>query len=134
MKSKLNRAFLATGVLVAAQLYAGAAVAAPPANVVGTWTMLVNQNIETFVVSNQGALGTCKLILATLSGWPANGWYCPADGRIHFIRKNAGVPIKTFDGIVADRVVGSPDRIGGTYASDYAPTQAFGYYSFSALK
>ena len=77
MKSKLNRAFLAVAALVAAQLYAGAAVAAPPANVVGTWTMLVNQNIETFVVSNQGALGTCKLILATLSGWPANGWYCP---------------------------------------------------------
>ena len=134
MKSKLNRAFLAAGTLVAAQLYAGVAWAAPPANVVGTWTMLVNQTFETYVVTNQGALGTCKLILATLSGWPANGWYCPADGRIHFIRKNAGVPLKVFDGIVADRVVGSPDRIGGTYASDYAPTQPYGYYSFSALK
>lgn len=113
---------MAVGVWIATQLYAGVASAAPPANVVVTWTMLVNQSFETFVVNNQGALGTCKLILGTLSGWPANGWYCPADGRIHFIRKNAGVPIKVFDGIVADRVVNTPDRIGGTYASDYAPT------------
>jgi hypothetical protein len=134
MNSKLKKTLLAVGVLASVQLFAGVAFAAPPANIVGTWSMLVNQNVETFVVSNQGALGTCKLILATLSGWPANGWYCPAGGRIHFIRKNAGVPIKVFDGIVADRVVGSPDRIGGTYASDYAPTQAFGYYSFSGLK
>ena len=134
MKAKLNKAFLTVAVLVAAPFCAANALAAPPPTIVGTWTMLVNQNIETFDVSNQGALGTCKLILATLSGWPANGWYCPADGRVHFIRKNAGVPIKVFDGIVADRVVGSPDRIGGTYASDYAPTQGFGYYSFSALK
>ena len=90
MKSKFIRVSLAVGVLIATQLYAGVAPAAPPANVVVTWTMLVNQSFETFVVTNQGALGTCKLILATLSGWPANGWYCPADGRIHFIRKNAG--------------------------------------------
>ena len=134
MKSKLTKVSLAVAVLVATQLYAGAASAAPPTTVVGTWTMLVNQNFETFDVTNQGALGTGKLILATLSGWPANGWYCPADGRIHFIRKNAGTPIKVFDGIVADRIVGTPDRIGGTYASDYEPTQPFGYYSFSALK
>ena len=134
MISKFNKTFLAAAILVSAPLFAGNAIAAPPTSIVGTWTMYVNQNIETFVVSNQGALGTCKLILATLSGWPANGWYCPADGRLHFIRKNAGVPIKTFDGIVAERVIGSPDRIGGTYASDYAPTQAFGYYSFSATK
>lgn len=134
MKSKFLKVSLAVSVLVASQLYAGVASAAPPPTVVGTWTMLVNQNFETFVVSNQGALGTCKLILATLSGWPANGWYCPADGRIHFTRKNAGTPIKVFDGIVADRIVATPDRIGGTYASDYSPTQPFGYYSFSALK
>ena len=134
MSPKLHKTLLAAAILVSVPLFAANALAAPPTNIVGTWTMYVNQNVETFVVSNQGALGTCKLILATLSGWPANGWYCPADGRLHFIRKNAGVPIKTFDGVVAERVIGSPDRIGGTYASDYAPTQAFGYYSFSAQK
>ena len=73
MKSKLTKVSLAVAVLVATQLYAGAALAAPPVSVVGTWTMLVNQNFETFDVTNQGALGTGKLILATLSGWPANG-------------------------------------------------------------
>ena len=134
MKAKWNKTFLTVAVLVAAPFCAANALAAPPTSIVGTWTMYVNQNVETFVVSNQGAQGTCKVLVATLSGWPTSGWYCPADGRLHFIRKNGGVPIKTFDGIVAERVVGSPDRMSGTYASDYGPTQAFGYYSFSAQK
>ncbi len=134
MNPKLNKTLLAAAILVSAPLFAGNAMAAPPTSIVGTWTMIVNQNIETFVVTNQGAQGTCKVLVATLSGWPTSGWYCPADGRLHFIRKNNGVPIKTFDGMVAERVVGSPDRMTGTYASDYNPTQAYGYYSFSATK
>ena len=135
MSPKLQKTFLTVAVLVAAPFCAANALAAPPTNIVGTWTMYVNQNVETFVVSNQGALGTCKVLVATLSGWPTSGWYCPADGRLHFIRKNNnGVPIKTFDGMVAERVVGSLDRMTGTYASDYNPTQAYGYYSFSAQK
>jgi hypothetical protein len=134
MNPKLNKTFFAAAILVTAPLFAANAMAAPPTNIVGTWTMYVNQNVETFVVTNQGAQGTCKVLVATLSGWPTSGWYCPADGRLHFIRKNAGVPIKTFDGIVAERVVGSPDRMTGIYASDYNPTQAYGYYSFSAQK
>jgi hypothetical protein len=134
MKAKWNKTYLTVAVLVAAPFCAANALAAPPPNIVGTWTMLVNQNVETFVVTNQGVQGTCKVLVATLSGWPTSGWYCPADGRLHFIRKNAGVPIKTFDGIVAERVIGSPDRMTGTYASDYNPTQAYGYYSFSATK
>lgn len=135
INAKLNKTFLATAIFLSAPLFVGNAMAAPPTSIVGTWTMTVNQNVEPFVVTNQGVQGTCKVLVATLSGWPTSGWYCPADGRLHFIRKNNNrVPIKTFDGIVAERVVGSPDRISGAYASDYGPTQAYGYYSFSALK
>ncbi len=135
MSPKLHKTFLAAAILVSVPLFAANAMAAPPTSIVGTWTMYVNQNVKTFVVSNQGVQGTCKVLVATLAGWPTSGWYCPADGRLHFIRKNNnGVPIKTFDGIVAERVGGSPDRMSGTYASDYGPTQAFGYYSFSAQK
>ena len=80
MSPKLHTTFLAAAILVSVPLFAANALAAPPTNIVGTWTMYVNQNVETFVVSNQGALGTCKVLVATLSGWPTSGWYCPADG------------------------------------------------------
>ena len=74
MNPKLNKTLLAAAILVSAPFFAGNAMAAPPTTIVGAWTMYVNQNVETFVVTNQGVQGTCKVLVATLSGWPTSGW------------------------------------------------------------
>ncbi len=74
MSPKLHKTLLAAAILVSAPLFAVNAMAAPPTSIVGTWTMYVNQNVETFVVTNQGVQGTCKVLVATLSGWPTSGW------------------------------------------------------------
>jgi hypothetical protein len=136
MKS-VNRSFALGAVLTATvTLCAGNAVAAAPTTVVGTWSLLTNQSFGQLIVTNQGVLGICKVILGSVNGADMNGWYCPATGRIHFYHKNAvtHLPIKIYDGYVADRISGSPDRIGGTYVSDYAPIQPYGEYPFSAMK
>jgi hypothetical protein len=139
MKSSLKKSSFAVAALVTSQFCAGVAAAAPPTSVWGTWTLLANQVYETLTITSQGNLATpCKVIAGTVGGAaaPVNGFYCPTTGRIHFIHKNlfTNLPMRVFDGIVFDRVVGSPDRIGGTYTSDYAPVLPFGYYGFGASK
>lgn len=139
MNRNLKKSLFAAGALLTAQVYAGAAMAAPPTSVWGTWSLTANQTFETLTITNQGNLATpCKVILGTIGGVaaPIYGFYCPDTGRIHFIHKNlfSKVPIRVFDGIASDVVVGSPNRISGTYTSDYAPTLPFGYYGFSATK
>lgn len=139
MNRNLKRSLLAAGVLLTAQVYAGVAIAAPPTSVWGTWTLTANQTFETLTVTNQGSsTASCKVILGTIGGAaaPIYGFYCPDTGRLHFIHKNlfSKVPIRVFDGIASDVVAGSPNRISGTYTSDYAPTLPFGYYGFSATK
>ncbi len=139
MNRNLKKSLFAAGALVTAQVFASVAMAAPPASVRGTWTLTANQSFDTLTISNQGSsTAACKVILGTVGGAaaPIYGFYCPDTGRIHFIHKNVTtkVPIRVFDGILSDQVTGSPDRMSGTYTSDYSPTLPFGYYGFSATK
>lgn len=139
MKFAKHKLAFAAAASLAGVICVGTASAAPPASVVGTWTLLTNQVYGQLIVTNQGAAATpdpCKVILGTVNGAYMNGWYCPATGRIHFYHKNnvTKLPIKVYDGYVADQVTGSPDSIAGTYVSDYAPIQPYGDYPFSAAK
>jgi hypothetical protein len=126
-------------VAAAFTLCVSAATAAPPARVVGTWSLTTNQTFGQLIVTAQGSANLpdpCKVILGTVSGAYMNGWYCPATGRIHFYHKNTDsrVPIKVYDGYVADEEVGSPQRMSGTYVSEYPSIQPYGDYPFSATK
>jgi hypothetical protein len=139
MNRKLKVSLFAHFTIAASLLFAGVANAAPPASVWGTWSLTANQTLETLVITAQGNLATpCKVIIGTIGGAaaPVYGFYCPDTGRIHFIHKNLStkVPMRVFDGIVSDVLVGSPNRISGTYTSDYSSVLPFGYYGFSATK
>ena len=92
MNRNLKKSLFAAGALLTAQVYAGAAMAAPPTSVWGTWSLTANQTFETLTITNQGNLATpCKVILGTIGGVaaPIYGFYCPDTGRIHFIHKKS---------------------------------------------
>ncbi len=139
MKSIAKKLTAVLSLGLAAQLSAGPAAAAPPASLVNsTWSLLADGVSETLHIATQGNLGTCKVIHGTLGnvGVPIDGFYCPADGRIHFIHKNltTKVPMRVFDGIVWNTVAGQPYQMSGSYTSDYSAVKAFGYYGFYAIK
>jgi hypothetical protein len=123
---------------------ATSAHAGPPANLANTvWNLLADQantaTPETLTINTQaGGTAPCRAINGVLgvANAPVNGFYCPADGRIHFIHKNASskVPMRVFDGIVWATVAGLPYQMSGTYTSDYTFVKPFGYYGFSATK
>jgi hypothetical protein len=135
-----HKVFGTLALALALQWYAGAAVADPPANVVGTWTMQINQDdVEEFIIQSQGAPGKCKRILGyiNVSAEPRLiGWYCPSTGRIHFLHNNAstGATVRTFTGNVSDRVEDVPDKMAGTVGIMNSNFGALGERNFSATK
>ena len=134
-----HKVFGTLALTLALQWYASAAVADPPANVVGTWTMQVNQDVEEFIIENQGASGKCKRILGhiNVSAEPRLiGWYCPSTGRIEFLHNNASTKatVRTFTGNVSDSVEGVPDKMAGTVAIIDRAFGALGERNFSATR
>jgi hypothetical protein len=105
------------GLLVAAvTLGAVGASAAPPASVVGNWSVIANQTAGVLVITIQTpAPDTCRRIAGTIYGNPIEGFYCPTTGRIHFVRKNAATndTIQSYLGNVGDDA--AIDRMAGTF-------------------
>ena len=135
MKLKLKKACLAVATLVAAQLYADVASAAPPPSVVGNWSILANQTFGQVIVSHQGPAGTCRALGGTAFGQPMSGIYCPSTGRIQFLRLNGNNRVaQVFTGNVGDVVVGSPLNMAGTFMVQSPTSGFFGEYNFSASK
>jgi hypothetical protein len=132
-KTFQHRVALAVGTL--GLVWASAANAAPPASILGTWSIVGNQHVGSLNITSQGT-GTCAPINGTIySSNPVRGYYCPATGRIAFARKNtAGVVIQTWVGNVSD--AGTPNRMGGTFhALDAAAgSGAPGEYHFQGQK
>jgi hypothetical protein len=121
---------------------AGAAFAAPPANLAGTtWTVQVNRDSEQLVIDTQagpGAPGSnfCRPIHGTIGIAPVRGWYCPANGRIRFLHENSStrLAMRSFEGYVSDEVIGQRLYMAGTMAIHYSTFGPFGEYNFSAVK
>ena len=123
------------GILVVATgLWASNAVAAPPPSVIGNWSVLGNQSPGALVITFQSAAGICRQIFGTIYGNPLEGFYCPATGRIHFVRKN-GANNDTFQswtGNVGDDSI--IDRMGGTFVVSSPLGGPFGEYNFQASR
>lgn len=58
------------------------------ASVVGTWNVRANQSVGTMNITFQSATGACRKISGDILGLPMVGFYCPATGRIQFLRNN----------------------------------------------
>jgi hypothetical protein len=117
-------------------LWAGSAYAAHPASVAGTWTATGNLTTGQLVIS-QGTGTTCRVINGTIFNSAIEGHYCPAVGRIVFVRKlSNGVPFQLYEGYVSQDA--AVDRIGGTFkiwnlAGGAATTDGVDY-NFNAFK
>jgi hypothetical protein len=102
-----------------------------PVSVVGNWTVRANNAVGVLSITFQGAAGQCRPISGAIFGNPIQGFYCPASGRIHFLRKNA-VTNDTFQDYTANLSQDAAiDYMAGTFASDGG---SFGEYNFSGSK
>jgi hypothetical protein len=148
MVSACKKALVVLAVCVAAQLYADAALADFPANVVGRWRVRINQEVDTLVIASQGGAinGICRRIVGYFplqnqdDGPPIRGFYCPTTGRIQFVHSNlnSNLALRVFTGNLLDRVEGQVDHIGGTFTVLYTavppPFGPLGEYGFWAKK
>jgi hypothetical protein len=126
----------------AAMISASAALAAPPANVVGTWNVVLQANqTEVLVITNQGGPGApgatnCRLIIGTIGIAPVRGNYCPASGLFHLLHNNlsTGRTVRDFTGIASEDPVTGDAQIAGTFHVDNAAFGDLGEYPFSATR
>ena len=111
--------------------------AAPPANVAGIWTLVVDQQLETLDIAQGGVgLGPCPPITGKIGIATVRGFYCPATGRLYFHHSNfsTDVTVRTFDGVVAAAANGLPVQVAGKVTvvnTNFAP---HGDYPFSGSK
>ncbi len=132
----MNR-FAKLAIAGALQVSALAAFAAPPISILGNWSIVGNQSIGQLIITAQGAAGTCRAIAGTAFANPMQGIYCPATGRIQFLRKNAANndTYQVYTGNVGDAVAGLPMRMAGTFTSQSAALGGpLGEYNFFANK
>lgn len=114
-----------------------AAIAAPPANVAGIWTLLVDQRYETLDIAQGGpGLGPCPPITGKIGIATVRGFYCPASGRLYFHHSNfhTDVTVRTFDGVVSDVAAGLPMHIAGKVTVVNTVFAPHGDYPFSGSK
>ncbi|MGH9333321.1 MAG: hypothetical protein ACRD21_06175, partial [Vicinamibacteria bacterium] len=124
--------------LVVGALSGSTAWADPPANVVGTWDILLENDPETLVITNQGGAGApgasqCRFIMGTIGIAPVRGYYCPDNGRIHFLHNNLsnGKTVRDFTGVVSEDPSSGAMHMAGTFNVEYATFGDFGEYPFS---
>ena len=127
--------------LAAIVLAAGAASAAPPANLANrTWILDIDgTSLEVFIDTQAGpgapGQANCRRLEGKIDGIaPISGWYCPLTGRIHLVHRNltSKLAMRTFTGVVSDEVVGQPLFMAGTATVLYATFGDLGEYVFSA--
>jgi hypothetical protein len=126
---------------VAAALTVGTASAARPDSVRNTtWTLQTNRAPAQLVIATQfesGAPGNaiCRLIDGTIDDDTAvSGWYCPSNGRIHFVHKNqdSGDAVRVFFGNVNGDALGHPVSIIGGMTVLISEFGDLGEYNFTA--
>lgn len=102
-----------------------------PASVVGNWNVRANNSVGILSITSQGLVGQCRPISGAIFGNPIQGFYCPASGRIHFLRKIAATNDTIQDYTANLSQDSGIDYMGGTFASDGG---AYGEYNFSGSK
>lgn len=129
------------GILASAMLFGSAAHAAPPATVIGSWSILVDQTYTTLDITNQGGPGApgssmCRVILGNIGNADMNGIYCPSTGHIHFLHRNPNtkVVVRTFTGSVTAATATAPAHMSGTFHVLNIGLGDFGEYPFSGHK
>ncbi len=128
--------------LVLGALAASTASATPPANIVGTWDVVLDANqTAVLVITDQGGAGApgavnCRLVIGTIGIAPIRGSYCPANGLLHFLHNNlsTGRTVRDFTGLVSEDVVTGDRKIAGTFHVDNAAFGNLGEYPFSATQ
>ena len=126
-------------IFVAGSAMAVAMMASWPPSIVGTWQGVANQSNVKLIITNQGPTGTCKSISGTLSNVPSGGesyvqgFYCPATGRVSFVRKDvkSNDTFQSYSANVSD--VGPELRIAGTFA-ELNMANHLGEYNFAVEK
>ena len=116
---------------------AGPSFAAPPANVAGIWTLVVDQQLETLDIAQGGVgLGPCPPITGKIGIATVRGFYCPASGRLYFHHSNftTDVTVRTFDGVVAAAANGLPMQVAGKVTVVNTAFAPHGDYPFSGSK
>jgi hypothetical protein len=111
--------------------------AAPPANVAGIWTLVVDQQLETLDIAQGGVgLGRCPPITGKIGIATVRGFYCPATGRLYFHHSNfhTDVTVRTFDGVVAAAANGLPMQVSGKVTVVNTVFAPHGDYPFSGSK
>ena len=121
-------------------LFARTASAAGPASLANTnWTLQINGEIVSLVITTQGGPGapgaaTCRHIDGDIGNVAhIRGWYCPSTRRIHFVHRNldSGDAVRVFTGNVSDEVAGQPLYMAGTVTVLISAFGDLGEYNFS---
>ena len=92
MNTRLHTVAVASAALFLS-VSANAASVWPP-SVVGNWNMTANNFELKLSITKQGGVGSCKRIVGTLVNTnntgqsDIEGFYCPASGRINFLRED----------------------------------------------
>ena len=128
--------------LAAGAMSVSAALAAAPANVVGTWNVVLEANqAEVLVITNQGGPGApgatrCRVILGTIGIAPVRGSYCPDSGQFFLLHNNlsTGKTVRTFQGVAAEDPVSGDMQVAGTFQVLISAFGDYGEYPFSATK
>jgi len=137
MKATLLRPVCATALGFMSLLWMGAANAAHPLSVAGTWAATANQTLGSLRIVQPASAAVCKPISGTIFGSSIEGFYCPVTGRIVFARRTrAGIPFQLYEAHVStDAAV---DRIGGSFLIWNATGAGFANegvdFNFSATK
>ena len=126
----------------AVMISASAALAAPPANVVGTWNVVLEANqTEVLIIASQSGPGApgasrCRIVSGTIGIAPVRGYYCVDSGQFHILHNNlsTGRTVRDFSGVVSEDPATGDVQIAGTF---HVLAVAFGDYGekpFSATK
>lgn len=141
MSHSSKRRVLGLGLALVGVASSGIAAATPPASVVGTWSILVDQTYTTLDITNQGGGGgpggsVCRLILGSIGIAPITGHYCQSTGRIHFLHNNlaTGATVRTFTGSVTAATANAPAHMAGTFNVVNVAFGPFGEYPFSGTR
>jgi hypothetical protein len=125
------------GYLAFALSCATAAMAVPPANVAGVWTLTVDQQLETLDIAQGGpGLGVCPPITGKIGIATVRGFYCPGTGWLYFHHSNftTDVTVRTFDGVVTAAANGLPMQVAGKVTVVNTVFAPHGDYPFSGSK
>ncbi|NJR70735.1 MAG: hypothetical protein HC771_20400 [Synechococcales cyanobacterium CRU_2_2] len=119
--------------------WANIASAAPLPDISGSWKIIGNQSDGVLEIKQAPSPLACKPISGKLFGFSQIvGYYCPATGRLAFIRQDNERPAanQMWVGNLSAVVQGQPNRMGGTFhaVNAGAGSGELGEYNFQGVK